>query len=1006
MIIENYFENLDVLHLGTTPPHAYFIPFSSESAAKTANPEDRGQSERFFDLCGAWQFRWYENVRLLKDAFWTPDFLRSGFTSVQVPAVWQNYGVDQHQYTNINYPFPYDPPYVPAQNSCGAYLRDFTFFPEPNRRYLLNFEGVDSAFYLWLNGKFVGYSQVSHSTSEFDVTKLLQAGQNTLAVLVLKWCDGSYFEDQDKFRMSGIFREVYLLERPYEGISDFTVTAPVLADGSGEINIEIAFFHQEVPVEGVLLSPEGTEIARQNISKGKLCFSLEQPALWNAEQPALYKLLLVCAEETIPVRVGIRNIEIKDTVVCLNGKAIKFRGVNRHESSAVNGSAVTLDEMKQDLTLMKLHNINAIRTSHYPNAPVFYELCDEMGFYVIDEADQECHGVCTQSCDYAGDTSALLAHDPRFETTILDRVQLLVERDKNHACVVIWSMGNESGYGVNFEKALYWTKQKDSTRLTHYEGASYPAKDYQPDFAPLDLYSKMYAPVQDMITYCENKPDKPFIQCEYVHAMGNSPGDIEDYYQVIEKYDTACGGFVWEWCDHAVYKGTAMNNQPIYCYGGDFGEFPHDGNFCMDGLVFPDRTPHTGLREFKNVQRPLRASFDKSGCTLTLHNIRDFTNASEFAEVHWVLERDGEPVQRGTIAPQELHIEPHGYQSFNLPLQAEEEGHFVLRVETIQHSANGALPAGHLLGVECFDLAKDGTKNLRLQQLQNTPKVAAPPVFEADDTSIIVCGNDFRYEFDPLTGVFRSMTAHNQQLITKPMEYNIWRAPTDNDRYIREKWEEIGYQRMVSRAYAPTCAVEGNDVVIRSRVSLASVARCHSLSLETEWRTAPDGTLTAKLDGARNGILPFLPRFGLRLFLPKEDSACEYFGFGPWESYCDKHQSTFLGKFIADCADMHENYLRPQENSSHFGCDYVLAGNKLLCWADRPFSFNFSRYTQEELTAKAHSYELVPNDSNVLCLDYKMSGIGSNSCGPELLPQYRFDDTQFSYTLHIKPINK
>ncbi len=1005
MLVKNYFENPDVLHIGTEAPRAYYIPYSTEKSAKAFKPTERSRSERFFNLCGEWSFRYYENVRTVRDSFWLPEFSRTGFAPVQVPAVWQNYGVDRHQYTNVDYPFPYDPPFVPAQNPCGAYLRDFTLNLQENRRYLLNFEGVDSAFYLWLNGEFVGYSQVPHSTSEFDVTPLLQNGKNCIAVLVLKWCDGSYFEDQDKLRMSGIFREVYLLERPQNAISDFTVTTPIAKDGSAEIDVSLSFSAEPIAVEGVLLAPNGKEIARQSASGEKLVFSLAHPVFWNAEQPALYTLLLVCAEESIPVRVGVRKIEIQNSVVLLNGQKIKFRGTNRHDSSAVNGSAVTLAEMQQDLTLMKLHNINAVRTSHYPNAPLFYSLCDEMGFYVIDEGDQECHGVCTQGGGYECDgVFGLLANDPRFATTVLDRVQRLVERDKNHACVVIWSMGNESGYGENFAAALRWTKQKDPTRLTHYESARYPAHNYQPDYSALDLHSRMYASVEEMTDYCESNPDKPFIQCEYIHAMGNGPGDIEDYYQVIEKYDTACGGFVWEWCDHAVYAGITTQNKPIYRYGGDSGEFPHDGNFCMDGLVYPDRTPHTGLLEYKNVQRPLRASFDRETRTLTLHNLRDFTDASQFAQVRWMLERDGEPVQQGKISSRSLAIAPHEAAAFALPLRMTKNGHCVLRVETLQSRANGVIPAGHLLGMDCFDVSSAEAENLRLKELRGISRAVKPPVCDSDEEHIVITGTDFRYEFDCLTGVFSSMTAHNRPVLTRPMEYNIWRAPTDNDRNVRHQWESAGYQRMVSRAYAPSCSIEGNEAVIRGEVSLASVARCRSLTLQTEWHIAPDGMVTAVLHGVRDERLPFLPRFGLRIFLPKDASACEYFGFGPTESYCDKHRASFLGKFVSDCSAMHEDYIRPQENSSHFGCEYVLAGNRLLAWAEEPFSFNFSRYTQEELTEKAHNYELIPCESNVLCLDYKMSGVGSNSCGPELIKQYRLDASEFTFTLHLKPM--
>lgn len=553
-----------------------------------------------------------------------------------MPGMWQMAGFDRHQYTNVRYPFPFDPPYVPQENPCGLYEHTFEYEVDQNAPEVsLNFEGVDSCFYVWLNGAYVGYSQVSHSTSEFDVTSYVKSGENTMRVLVLKWCDGSYLEDQDKFRMSGIFRDVYLLKRPQRHIWDYRITTHVegavaavdvhclLAGGDLPIYARIENAEGQVVAEGSLRSSANKgqksglaesskeqEMSSDNLAmpyKAQVQFCIENPVFWNTENPYLYTLILETEQETIVDRIGIRTIEIRDRVIYLNGQNIKFRGVNRHDSDPETGYVIGLEQMERDLILMKQHNVNAIRTSHYPNAPMFYQLCDEYGFMVIDEADIEAHGpfLLYRKVDNEfqrnGRWSEKIADDPMWEQAIADRVRLLVHRDVNRPCVVIWSMGNESAYGCNFEKALAWTKSFDDSRLTQYESARYRNYHKTYDYSNLDLYSRMYPSLEEIKQYLEQDGSKPYLLVEYSHSMGNGPGDFEDYFQMIQDNDLMCGGFVWEWCDHAV-----RHDGNRYYYGGDHGETIHDDNFCVDGLVYPDRTPHTGLLEYKNVYRPVR----------------------------------------------------------------------------------------------------------------------------------------------------------------------------------------------------------------------------------------------------------------------------------------------------------------------------------------------------------------------------------------------------------------
>lgn len=1003
MLVENFFENLQVLHLNTMENRAYFIPVS-EGHAPT---KSREESDRFLLLSGEWDFRYYENVRTLSEPFWTEGFDRSSFEKIPVPSVWQNHGHDRHQYTNVSYPFPYDPPYVPLENPCGAYVRDFEV-TDPDGEFFLNFEGVDSCFYLWVNGSFVGYSQVSHSTSEFRVTPFLKKGVNTVAVLVLKWCDGSYFEDQDKLRMSGIFRDVYLLRRAENHIRDLTVRTP-LSDNYTKAKVEVsfAFYKESAPVSYTLTAPDGKEVASGTVRNGALSIDVPSPDLWNAEHPALYTLALTSCGETIYQPVGLREIKRDRNIVLLNGETIKFRGVNRHDSDPFVGYAVTPAMMEKDLRLMKEANVNAIRTSHYPNSPLFTELCDRYGFYVIGEADNECHGVvCLIGPDSYLEKYQLLARDPDWAETVLDRVQRSVIRDKNHPCVVIWSMGNEAGYGICFENALHWTKEYDPTRLTHYERAGEDEARKNPD---LDFISRMYPDTKYCRNLLDNEKEKPFILCEYIHAMGNGPGDAEDYQQIIEKYDNFVGGFVWEWCDHAVYVGKTIEGKPKYYYGGDFGEFPNDGNFCMDGLVYPDRTPSPSLKEFKNVIRPLRITAgDLEKGEFLFRNILDFTNTADLLTVKYQVVQDGTVVSEGEISdPDVLNIPPHTESIVSLGTSLPADGTVTVDFTLVQSVDLPLTKKGHILGTDQV-IVSESAQNACLTRILSSDAKQGDVLYRETDREIIVTGSHFRYVCSKETGLFTSMVYDNRTLLEKPMEYNIWRAPTDNDRNVRYEWQAAGYDRILPRAYTASVTKTDGSVVIRLTAALTALVTQPMVRMNVTWTISPDGALMADIDAVSAEHMPYLPRFGLRLFLPEAMNRVEYFGYGPEESYIDKHRASHLGRFetCTDC--LHENYLKPQENGSHWNCRYVKIGcgcTELAVYGN-PFSFNASPYTQEELTNKKHNFELQKSGHTVLCLDGQMSGIGSNSCGPELLPQYRVGAEPVTLHLTLKPLTK
>lgn len=1028
MIVPRYYEDLHMLHENTMPNRAYYIPAQKRMDEIVY---EREKSNRFQLLNGNWRFQYFESIYDVKEEFFREGYDTESFDEIPVPSCWQNYGYDRHQYTNTRYPFPMDPPYVPQENPCGAYVHTFRYQRETDAPHaFLNFEGVDSCFYVWLNGNYVGYSQVSHSTSEFDITAFLKNGENTLAVLVLKWCDGSYMEDQDKFRMSGIFRDVYILRRAERGIFDYFLTTEISEDRtSAEVQMKLTFFEEPVAVKVNLYDPEG-KIANsyEGIPKErKISIPIDNPVLWNAEEPNLYTAVIECEGEVITERIGVREICVKDGVVYINGVKVKFHGTNRHDSDPVTGFTISLAQMKKDLLLMKQHNMNCIRTSHYPNDPRFYQLCDEYGFFVIDEADNESHGaadVYTEDDSWEARVAgwnAPIAENPEFIEATLDRTQRCVNRDKNRPSVVIWSMGNECAYGCTFEEALAWTKEFDPTRLTHFESARYVPNDRKYDYSNIDLYSRMYPSIGEIQEYFENEPDKPFVMCEYCHAMGNGPGDLEDYFQIIHQQDGACGGFVWEWCDHAIDMGRTIEGKKMYAYGGDHEEYPHDGNFCVDGLVYPDRKPHTGLLEFKNVHRPIRISgFDQEKKEIRIRNYMDYVDLKDYVTISYEINCDGEIVGTGIVKEEDMpSVLPREEGVIRISYEVPKVGKCYLRFIYCQKHATDILPEGYELGFEEVLLTTEDMRNQQAVELlkrdSTTVKSASEKekkhtsVFSVreDDRHLYVNTDKFSYIYSKLTGVFEQMNYANCKLLEQPMELNLWRAPTDNDRNIKQIWRKAKYDKTVTRAYETEYRMGEKQVEITTSLSVSAVIIQRILDIRASWIIYADGKVDVKLEVKKNPKFPQLPRFGLRLFLPKEMRKVAYYGIGPYESYVDKCRSGYHGLFVSDVKDLHEDYIRPQENGSHTDCDFViLSGERvsLAAAADRTFAFNASVYTQEELTEKEHNYELKESPYTVLCLDYRQNGIGSNSCGPQLLEKYGFDETEFTFALSIVPV--
>ena len=1011
MIVPRYYENLNVLHENTMPARAYYIPASKRMDNLV---EHREESDRMQLLNGTWKFQYFTSIYNIKDSFFEKNYDTENFDEIRVPSVWQMAGYDTHQYTNIRYPFPFDPPYVPQDIPCGAYVHNFEYSrDEKASKAFLNFEGVDSCFYVWINGSYVGYSQVSHMTSEFDVTDVLQDGTNTVAVLVMKWCDGSYLEDQDKFRMSGIFRDVYILKRPKQAISDYHIKTRI-EDMLAKVEIEMKFY-SPLNVKISIEDRNGAVVALGSIAEeGTAVLEIASPELWNTENPYLYKLILETENEVIVDHIALRKIEIKDQVIYLNGQKIKFRGVNRHDSDPVTGFTINLEQITTDLTLMKQHNFNAIRSSHYPNAPFFYEMCDKYGFMVIDEADIEAHGPFMiyrkEDTDYNRFKrwNEKIADDPVWEEAIVDRVKLMVERDKNRFCIVMWSMGNESAYGCNFEKALEWTKNFDPDRITQYESARYRNYDETYDYSNLDMYSRMYPALSEIQEYLDKDGSKPFLLVEYCHSMGNGPGDFEDYFQMIQDNDKMCGGFVWEWCDHAIAHGTAENGKTIYAYGGDHGEEIHDGNFCMDGLVYPDRTVHTGLLEYKNVYRPVRVvSYDKESGELVLHNYMDFDDLKDYVKISYELTQDGLVISKDILS--EFSVVPHGEGKTNLKISVPENGKCYLKLIYHLKKELPLLDEDHILGFDEIEVSKDDAKCKLAEKWMQKTAVDSELQVNENDTQIHIKGREFAYTIDRRTALFTEMKFAGREYLNHPMELNIWRAPTDNDMYIKAEWKKAHYDKAYTRAYTTEVVQGKHGVKIVSHASVVAETVQKILDVTITWKIDASGKIDADIEATKDGEFPDLPRFGVRMFLDKKLSDARYFGMGPQESYRDKHQAASHGLYRANVGDLHEDYIRPQENGSHYDCEYVELNNSrygIVASAEKAFSFNASYYTQEELEKKTHNYELIESDSVVFCVDYALNGIGSNSCGPVVLEQYRFDDVLFRFQFTLIPYVK
>ncbi|MEY9871983.1 beta-galactosidase [Streptacidiphilus sp. MAP12-33] len=945
-------------------------------------------------LDGLWQFRLHPDATAADtdnhggDDFATEPFgpdsatdpaaaATRGWSELPVPAHWQLHGHGAPAYTNVSYPFPVDPPFVPDENPTGEYRRAFDLpadwpAPQPGERALLRFDGVDSCFRVWLNGVPLGDAKGSRLAHEFEVGGLLRAGRNTVAVRVHQWSSGSYLEDQDMWWLSGIFRSVTLLARPEPALDDFFVHAGWdHTAGAGTLAVTTAGpgVRLDLPELGLHdVDPAGPHV-----------LPAAQP--WSAETPRLYEAVLRTEREQVRVRVGFRTVAVADGLLTVNGRPITFRGVNRHEWDPERGRSLTRETMLQDVLLMKRHNINAVRTSHYPPHPDFLDLCDEYGLWVIDECDLETHGF--EQVGWRGNPSA----DPRWREALLDRIRRTVERDKNHPGVIVWSLGNESGTGANLAAMAEWCRARDPERPIHYEGDR--------DSGHVDLYSRMYAshdevdaigrraePATTDPALDGHRRALPFLLCEYAHAMGNGPGGLSEYQRLIERHLRVQGGFVWEWIDHGIAR-TTPDGRRWYAYGGDFGEPLHDGNFVADGLLLPDRTPSPGLAEYRKVVEPVRIEGDRSQGTLRVTNLHDVRSLDHLA-FSWVLERQGEPVADGDLPVPPLAAG----ESCDLPLPEAvrsappgPETWLTVRAR-LAHDEPWA-PAGHEVAWAQLPVGAPGSATASVTP-SGRASAGVRPEAESD-----------RLRIGPAVFTADGRLLDVGGLPVTEARLDVWRAPTDNDRgggvrSLAHAWEQAGLHRMRHRTVAT--AVEGDTLTVRTRVAPAASDR--ALLATYRWREQA-GLLRLDLsvepDGDWTGLT--LPRLGLRLAVPLVGVRVAWFGLGPGESYRDSRAAARVGRWSGALEELQTPYLMPQENGNRSDARWAEftdpSGAGLRVEGEPVFDFAARPWSDAALTAARHPHELRPDGLLHLHLDLAQDGLGSASCGPAALPEHR-----------------
>lgn len=991
------YNDLSIISENRMPQRAYYVPFGSEKSALTKR---NCESDKYLSLDGKWSFKYFETPLDLPDKASDIKF----DSTLPVPSCWECYGYGQLWYTNINYPFQFEPPYTVSENPVGVYSREFKI-SELENLYIV-FEGVSSYLELYINGEYVGLSRGSHLQAEFDITKYCTVGKNTVTAYVYTWNVESYLEDQDFFRYHGIFRDVYLLSRPKNHIRDIAIKTDV----NTGISVELDFVGEEQPYTVTVFAPDGKKVT-----------DIKNPILWTAETPNLYGVLITCNGEYIYKRVGFKTISISEkSELLINGVPVKLKGVNRHDSNPNTGYYTTCEDMKKDIILMKQHNINCIRTSHYPNHPEFLEMCDRLGMYVMAECDIETHGTEAALGFQSQAAADAIASNPEWTNSCIDRLERMYERDKNSPCIFSWSLGNEWQFGDNHKIMSKWLKKRDKTRLVHNERCAYNSTSYGPKQAKYDksadMVSRMYADLPALEYQGSKSRDKrPYFLCEYAHSMGLGPGELKDYWDLIYKYPRLIGGCVWEWCDHAVAK-KLPGGKVGYLYGGDNGEFPHDNNFCCDGLVFPDRTPSTGLLEYKKVIEPVKITCTnlKKGI-YEIENRYDFTDLNDF-EFEFRTVVDGKIIKKTPIY---ISLKPHKKAKLQLEHADVSNAEFYAATEiyvTVSKDTEWC-EKGHIIAWAQFELPV---------VLKKWDSIDEKPVTVDDGKRYITvtCDNK-KYTVDKAKGMVSSVKYDSKEILTRPSDIVIWRALIDNDAREKKAWLDEFFDRTFFKTKFTSVEYSDTECRIFVNGSLGANARVPIFNIDITYTVSADGlnvsvhaekndvqtmarTMTEEdkktLDLSKHTSVKEIPRFGVRFALKPKYEDLTYCGKGDRECYIDYQEHAKKGLWTSKVENEYEPYIFPQECGNHIDVSYLKLGkdNPVTFTSHIPFEFSALHYTVEELYQKKHAFELEKSKSTEVLICYKNKGVGSGSCGPKLSPQYCVTDDVIDFNFDIR----
>lgn len=1002
-------ENHQIDGINRMPARAHFLTFPSKEKALLNNNR---YTHAFKNLNGVWKFMFLDAPEYSPEGFFNSDFDVTKMDDITVPGNWQLQGYGKMHYSDLWYNFPINPPYVPTENPTGIYKR--TFFVEESyrdKKIIIRFCGVDSAYHLWINGKEVGYSKVARNESEFDITDLIRVGEeNDVTVRVYQWSDGTYLEDQDMWWESGIFRDVELIGVPKDGINDYKVIADLDDEYKNGIFKVEAFLRtiKEVNVTFELVDAgENTVFTKTVVAKeGKACIDevIADVNHWTAETPYLYKLFMTVEDdgqivEVIPQNVGFRNIRLNGETFLVNGVAIKFKGVNRHDYSPQNGRVVSREEIEKDIILMKQFNINAIRTSHYPNSYYLYDLCDEYGMYLIAETDLECHGF-----ELTGDYK-WITDDPSWELAYVSRMTRMIERDKNHPAIIFWSLGNESAFGCNFRKMTDVAHEMDSTRLVHYEG------DF--DVESADVYSTMYTWIENpkkpyLMKDIIEKSKKPHIHCEYCHAMGNGPGNLKDYQDLVYAHDKLQGGFVWEWFDHGIESFTE-SGEKYYRYGGDFGDDPSNKDFCIDGLIMPDRTPSPGLYEYKKVIEPITTTaVDIQKGIINLLSRYDFANLDRFNLVYKVME-DDVILQTGFMAVPS--IEARANKDITLPydlsaIKVKPGAHYYVNISYQLREDTSYASSGHELATAQFELPlyKEGIV-VRPEGILNVEK---------EHTTLHVKGANFSLDFNLVNGNLMNIVRDGMQVLSKGPRLTLWRAPISNDMEIIDKLKKVYFLHLEHEVVMNIdYHMEGNILKVEVDTINSTTNSAWHFKTKYVYTVCPSGDILIDVEGTPSGRVDLapdmLPRIGVSMHLDKSMEHVRYFGMGPGENYADSKEAAQMGLYANTVDGLFTNYVIPQENGNHMGCKWVSMTNDrgmgLLASTEGDFNFSASWYEDKDLDDAKHTCDLVKRDYIVFNVDYKQNALGTNSCGQWQLDKYRAKFEDFKLSFRLTPFN-